>query len=145
VITRETDYAIRALLRLAQQGEGAVVSTTILAHEMDIPYRFLRRILLKVCATGLVRSVRGKQGGLRLCQSPDTVTLLDIVRAVDEASILLNICLTDEHHCPRDETCVVHEVLGTIQEEVHRRFAGVTLGALAAEDKARGAQGRETV
>ena len=56
MITRETDYAIRALLRLAQQQDGKVLSTTVLAQDMSIPYRFLRRIVLKLGERGLVRT-----------------------------------------------------------------------------------------
>ena len=137
MITRETDYAIRALLRLAQQGDGQVVSTTVLAEDMEIPYRFLRRIVLKLGARDLVQSTRGKQGGLRLARPADAVTLLDIVEAMDPESITLNICLGEENACPRSERCVVHHELAEIQQELRTRLAVVTLAILVERDRKR--------
>lgn len=137
MITRETDYAIRALLRLAQQGDGQVVSTTVLAEDMEIPYRFLRRIVLKLGARDLVQSMRGKQGGLRLARPAEDVTLLDIVEAMDPESITLNICLGEENACPRLERCVVHDELADIQQELHTRLSVVTLATLVERDRKR--------
>ena len=137
MINRETDYAIRALLRLARQGEGQVVSTTVLAEEMEIPYRFLRRIVLKLGERGLVHSVRGKQGGLQLARPAAAISLLDIVGAVEPTAIALNICLSpDGEGCHRSAECVVHEELAEIQAALHQRLAAVSLAALAERDRA---------
>jgi len=135
MITRETDYAIRALLRLARQGDGQAVSTTVLAEEMEIPYRFLRRILLKLGERGLVHSTRGKQGGLCLARPAGAVTLLDIIGAIDSGAITLNICLGEANACPRSEQCVVHSELADIQQMLHRRFAEITLAALVERER----------
>jgi len=139
MITRETDYAIRALLRLAQQGDGQAVSTTVLAQDMEIPYRFLRRILLKLGERGLVHSTRGKQGGLRLARPAGAVTLLDVVGAMDPDAITLNICLGDAAHaCPRSERCVVHYELADIQQALHQRFADISLATLVERERSNG-------
>jgi len=135
MITRETDYAIRALLRLARQGDGQAVSTTVLAEDMEIPYRFLRRIVLKLVARGLVRSTRGKRGGLQLACPAGAINLLDIVSALDPDAITLNLCLGDAHACPRSERCVVHNELADIQQALHRQLADISLAALAERDK----------
>ncbi|HOF88108.1 MAG TPA: Rrf2 family transcriptional regulator, partial [Armatimonadota bacterium] len=83
MITRETDYAIRAMLYLAHHaGDGAISAATV-AEAMDIPYRFLRRILSRLVGTNLLVSTRGKQGGLRLARDPEEVSLLDVVEAMD--------------------------------------------------------------
>ncbi len=135
MITRETDYAIRALLFLALQGDKQIVSTTVLAEEMDIPYRFLRRIVLRLVAQGLINSVRGKAGGLRLAKSPAAVSLLDVVGAVDPDAITMNICLTGEHGCSRAPHCAVHEELAAIQQQLHRSLADISLATLAERER----------
>lgn len=134
MITREIDYAFRAMLYLAQH-DGEIVSTTILAEEMGIPYRFLRRILLRLTATRLVASVRGKLGGLRLVADPAAVSLLDIVAAVDPHAVTLNLCLADPAACTRTNTCVVHEELVDVQQLLHDRLRQISLATLA--DRAR--------
>jgi len=130
MITRETDYAIRALLCLARREAGSVTSTTVLAEEMEIPYRFLRRILLKLGEAGLVISQRGKQGGLRLARPAEQVSLLDAVRAVDPTVLTLNVCLTDPAECGRSSHCVVHAELAAIQTQMHQQLDGISLATL---------------
>lgn len=136
MITRETDYAMRALLRLALQDDGRVLSTTLLAEEMEIPYRFLRRILLKLAGEGFVRSARGKQGGLRLALAPEGISLFDIVRVMDPDTVTLNECLADTDFCARSSRCVVHRELDRIQGVLRRELSGVTLADLVAHERA---------
>lgn len=136
MLTRETDYAIRALLCLASRGEDAVVSTTVLSEEMDIPYRFLRRILLRLVARGLVASVRGKQGGLRLTHTPAQVSLLDIALAVDPDAVALNRCLVEPDSCRRVSYCAVHKELNRVQALVNGELAAVSLATLVARSRA---------
>lgn len=133
MITREADYGIRALMYLARQPEGTVVSTTVLAEAMEIPYRFLRRIMLKLSAQGMVKTVRGKQGGIILARDPATITLLTVVRAIDPDVVTLNACLVEPHHCTRSAFCEAHAVLQRIQAELDTSLASVTLADLASE------------
>ena len=137
MITREIDYAIRALLYLALHSEAQVVSTTVLAEQMEIPYRFLRRILLGLVDAGLVISVRGKQGGLRLAKAPEMISLFDLVKAVDRDALALNICLADIESCHRAASCVVHDELARIQEPPHWNLADVTLAVFVERERQR--------
>ena len=73
MITREADYALRVVLSLADIPKGQSFSTAALAEQMNIPYRFLRRILRKFCVSGLVGSVRGKEGGVYLLEKPSKI------------------------------------------------------------------------
>ena len=130
MLTREIDYAIRALLLLAQH-QGEVVSTSVLAQSVEAPYRFLRRILLQLTEQGLVVSVRGNQGGVKLAYDPASISLLDIIRAVDIGVVRLNICLGTPPACPRFEHCPVHDELAEVEAMLHCRLAEVTLAGLA--------------
>ena len=136
MITREADYAIRALLRLAKQDTEQVVSTTVLAEEMAIPYRFLRRILLKLSGEGLVESRRGTQGGLRLARPAAEISLLDAVRAIDPAAFTLNLCLSDPQQCGRSARCVVHTELAAIQARLLQQLAAISFADLVARETA---------
>jgi len=137
MVTREADYAIRALLRLALQEDGQVLSTTVLSEEMEIPYRFLRKILLKLLEEGFVTSTRGKQGGLRLAKPPTTVSLLDIIQMMNPEAVLLNDCLADPDFCDRSERCVVHMALAEIQQELCKRVSEVSLATLVQREHQR--------
>jgi Rrf2 family protein len=90
-ISARTDYAIRALLMLAQNAPGAPetqavrvpVSADTLARRQTLPRKFLEAILADLRRAGIVVSQRGPSGGYTLCRSAAEISLGDIFRAVD--------------------------------------------------------------
>ncbi|HRZ17439.1 MAG TPA: Rrf2 family transcriptional regulator, partial [Candidatus Hydrogenedentes bacterium] len=83
-ISARCEYACRAMAELAlHHGDGAVITVQELANRRHIPEKYLVHILLQLKRAGLVASVRGAQGGYSLSESPDRITLLQIVAAID--------------------------------------------------------------
>ena len=80
-ISRKTDYAIRMLAELIRS-DGEIVSVRSAANENHVPYSFARSIQHDLVKTGIVESVRGSRGGMRIAVDPKQTTLLDIVEAV---------------------------------------------------------------
>jgi len=81
-VSAKSDYAVRALLELAQAGDGPVKGEQ-LAQSQDIPLKFLENILIDLRHAGIVRSQRGAEGGYWLARSPDRVYVGEVIRAVD--------------------------------------------------------------
>ena len=83
-ISSRCEYACRAVMELAvrQESQETVTSVSI-AERRHIPEKYLVHILLQLKRVGLVRSVRGAQGGYMLSKPADEITLLDIVQAID--------------------------------------------------------------
>ena len=79
-IPAKAEYAIRALLTLA--ASDVSVSADHLAHEQDLPAKFLGAILSDLRRGGLVTSQRGPEGGFKLARDPDTIMIADILRVV---------------------------------------------------------------
>jgi Rrf2 family protein len=82
-ISAKTDYAIRAAAELAAAPEGQWVKTESVSNAQDIPLPFLLNILAELRTAGLVRSRRGVDGGYKLARPGSTVTVADVIRAVD--------------------------------------------------------------
>lgn len=82
-ISAKTDYALRALCHLAVQDEDATVKADDIAAAQDIPRSFLDGILLELRRAGLVASRRGPVGGHRLARPSYSVTVADVVRAME--------------------------------------------------------------
>lgn len=80
-IPAKVDYGIRALLALA--AAGAPQTAEALAGEQGLPPRFLGAILADLRRAGIVASQRGAEGGYRLVRAPGTVTIADVIRALD--------------------------------------------------------------
>ena len=82
-VSAKSDYALRALIEIATNTEGAAVSAEELGKRQDIPRGFLQAILADLRRADIVMSQRGQAGGWRLARDPDSVTVADVIRAVD--------------------------------------------------------------
>jgi Rrf2 family protein len=81
-VSAKSDYAVRALLELAQAGEGPVKGER-LAQGQTIPLKFLENILIDLRHAGVVRSQRGAEGGYWLARAPESISIGEVIRAVD--------------------------------------------------------------
>jgi Rrf2 family protein len=129
MLTKETDYALRLVMHLeelADEGKEGFISVMQLSEELDIPYRFLRRISGKLTACGIFESARGKLGGIRLNDSRETLSLLDVIRAVDNDSLKLNFCLKGKNACTWSGKCRLHPVFSDLQHCLETELGGLT-------------------
>jgi Rrf2 family protein len=81
-VSAKTDYAVRALLELTVAGDGPVKGER-LAEAQAIPLKFLENILTDLRHAGIIRAQRGAEGGYWLARDPSSVTVGEIIRAVD--------------------------------------------------------------
>jgi Rrf2 family protein len=107
-LTRAADYAVRVMIHLASQPEGAVVSRSLLATAAEAPDSFLSKILQSLARAGLIQARRGVVGGFSLLSRGAEASLLDVVEAID-GPIALNVCLTGVS-CHRRPECAAHKV-----------------------------------
>jgi Rrf2 family protein len=133
-INRQTDYAVRVVLALAQRGEGVRLSTAEIQQEMLIPKALMTRIVAKLAREGLVNTFPGRDGGLMLPRPSSQINLKDIVEAF-EGPILLSECLQvkGEDDCPFQSNCPVRSKWGQVQVAMLREMASITFEDLAQE------------
>ena len=81
-ISAKADYAVRAAIHLASVSQGPTTSEAI-ATAQDIPAKFLEAIMTSLKAGGIVRSQLGPSGGFWLARPADSITVADVIRAVD--------------------------------------------------------------
>ena len=95
----KSDYATRAVLGLSRHyPEGSALRMEDVADEQGVPPKFLPQILIELKSRGIVRSVRGKEGGYLLARAPGEITLGDVLRAV-QGPLFDTPALADSH-CP---------------------------------------------
>jgi Rrf2 family protein len=82
-VSAKSDYALRALIEIAGREAGSTVSAEELGKRQDIPHTFLQAILADLRRAGIVISQRGQNGGWRLAQDAGSVSVADVIRAVD--------------------------------------------------------------
>ena len=83
-LTTRGHYSVKALLDLSLQPEGGPDSVKAIAMRQDLPAPYLEKLLIEMRRAGLVKSVRGSQGGYQLARHPDQISLGQILEAVGE-------------------------------------------------------------
>ncbi|MCH3942890.1 MAG: Rrf2 family transcriptional regulator [Atopobiaceae bacterium] len=105
-ISRKTDYALRMMAALVRHPDG-VLSVRTAADDNDVPYSFARSIQHDLVRAGLIESLRGSRGGMRIAIDPDETTLLQVVEAI-QGPVGVSSCDTAGTNggpCPRMEQC----------------------------------------
>lgn len=116
IITRATEYAIRAVLYMSRQPVGEIIYKKDICKAQDITPAFLTKILQPLIKAGIVGSQRGVGGGFYLARDPAEITLLDIIDS-QEGPVYLNQCLVAEGACEREFFCPIHGAWAEIRNE----------------------------
>ncbi len=116
-ITRQADYALRAILFLSLQLPNQKSATSEIAEKQNIPPSFLAKIISQLSIAGLIHTTRGAKGGVTLAKAPCEISMLDVIEAID-GPIALNECMISSIGCTFDDTCPVHKVWCELQKTV---------------------------
>ena len=128
LITRDTDYAVRAISFIAEK-KGGMVSADELVKSIRMPRPFLRKILQVLNREGMLKSYKGKNGGFILALSPKKIFLLDIMR-IFQGPIRLNECVFKKRVCPNMATCPLRKKITHIESKVLEELKDITIASL---------------
>ena len=134
-INRQTDYAVRVVLALAQQPMGTRIPTRKIGKEMLIPKNFLPRIVAKLAQAEIIATFPGRDGGLELADIPEKITLREVVETF-EGPLLLSECMLDNDFCPFESACAVRTRWERLQSVILEELASTTFLDLAKEANA---------
>ena len=111
LVTREGDYAVRCVLEVARSGR---TSAAEVASRQGISSPFLGKIVQELAKAGILATRRGVGGGIALARPSDTITLLEIVQAV-EGPLRVNTCLATPPECDRVDECPAYPIWCRVQ------------------------------
>ncbi len=106
-LSNSSQYAIRILTYMTIQNE-LVINATTLSQKLQIPYKFLTKIMTELVKADLVESIRGKEGGFRLKKSSFDIKIDDILN-VFHNSIKKEDCLLGIGQCDTHCKCALHD------------------------------------
>lgn len=129
-ITRQTDYAVRIVLHLASQTEDELVSISEIASTRRLPVPFVRRVVSRLAEVGILKTVRGAAGGVRLNRPSSEISLLDVVSCMED-SICPSPCVEEPEGCPFGRTCPVQGVWTDTTRVLQDHLRGVRFSDLA--------------
>jgi len=107
-LSKTTEYAIRAMAFLARNGQEPV-SVTHLADSLDIPYKYLARLMTQLSQAGLLESTQGKRGGYRIARPLDQIHLHQVVEVVEGLGDY-HRCILGHATCTGEDPCCMHHL-----------------------------------
>ena len=130
MFSQTVEYALRAVCHLAQQSPKGQTTEQI-ANATLVPPAYLSKVLQAMRRAGVVKSQRGVNGGMSLVNPPESITILDVVTAVDPIKRIQYCPLKLAAH--GTELCPLHKRLDNALEMVEKAFANTTLAEVLAE------------
>ena len=128
-----TDYAVVMLTAAARHAASDRLVAATLADETGVPLPTAQKLMGRLAAAGLLTSARGTGGGFRLARAAASISLADIVEAV-EGPIALTACVEDgRHDCGLEGACRVRPHWPAVNGAVKGALGGVSLASLAGE------------
>ena len=127
-------YALRFMIDLAQHENGEAVTLKEVSQRQEISVKYLEQIVTLLNRGGLIRSVRGNQGGYLLTREAGNYTIGDILRVV-EGDLFPVACMENEpNHCPRYPICKTIRFWDGLYKAVNDYVDSVTLADIADEE-----------
>ena len=130
VLAKE-EYGLRTMIELAERYGQDAIPLSVIAKSQGISLDNLEQVVPNLREAGLVQSKRGAYGGYRLAQSPDKITVDQVLKALG-GSLLSVSCVSDnaQQDCERGEDCSARTVWVTIHAQVSKALSSISLADL---------------
>jgi len=112
-----TEYALRIMSYMALD-ENKLYKATILIEDLEIPHRYLRKLMTRLTKSGLIESIQGKYGGYKFKRDIKDISLLDVVEASGE-KIMKKDCFFGLNKCAFHHKCTMHEKWSSINQQIY--------------------------
>jgi Rrf2 family nitric oxide-sensitive transcriptional repressor len=142
-LTSYTDYALRTLMYLAMNRDHLVTIQDI-ADTHRIAKNHLTKVVHQLGMLGLVETIRGRHGGLRLGRDPSAISVGEVVRSTESDFFIAECFDPGKPGCIYSPSCALKGVLGRANSAFLGVLDGVTLDALTAQPAPRGLHGATT-
>jgi Rrf2 family protein len=135
LFSKSCEHAIRAVLYLAENRDTSFISIREIAEKSNISFHFLGKIVQILTKKGILNSYKGPNGGVSLARSPDEITLLQVVEAIDATNFSMDGCAMGTSHCDPDNPCVLHDNWSMVRKQIWEMLAVKSLMELVKTHK----------
>lgn len=129
MLSSTAEYALKAVLYLANNAREQPVRVGEVAEALGIPQNYLSKILHELARDGVLTSSRGKHGGFQLAHPPDKLSLLTVVQRFDRIAEERS-CLLGRPQCSDRHACAAHWRWKAVSEQVSTFFRETTVADL---------------
>jgi Rrf2 family protein len=136
ILSGTAEYALRAIIYLAQHGQNGRVAAAEVSEALEIPANYLGKILHELARAGVLDSCRGKRGGFALAIPPEQLSLLRVVSLFDRVGEEPR-CLLGRDECSDKSPCAAHQRWKGVSQQVTSFFQDTTVADLLAKQSDR--------
>jgi len=129
IFSKKCEYGMQAVLYLAAQDKGALISADDISKVLKIPKEFISKILQNLRESGLINSSKGKSGGFSLAKPASRIKLIDVVAAIDGLDIF-DSCVLGFPECSPTHPCPVHNTWGALRTQTYDMLTSETIDKL---------------
>ena len=127
LITRNTDYALRAICYIAKKGK--LVKVDELVRILGVPRPFMRKILQQLSKAKILSSYKGQAGGFKLKSLPERIFIVQIMR-IFQGRLSLTECFLKKNICPNKGKCILRKKIHLIENDVLRQLGQINIASL---------------
>ncbi len=131
-ISKSVEYSILALKYISDHGGDEKINAKRISQEVNIPFELLAKLLQKLARKGIIISEQGTKGGYKLNYSPEKLTILTILNAIEQ-DIQLTDCSFEgatSNDCARMDNCCLRNPLTNIQSKIIKMFDQTSLAEI---------------
>ncbi len=130
-LTTRGRYAVTAMLDLALHDKAGPVSLSEIAERQEISLSYLEQLFSRLRKRGLVDGTRGPGGGYRLLKSVESISVADVIDAVDE-TVDATRC-GGQRNCQGEHSCLTHDLWADLSTQIREFLGNVSLHQLVGE------------
>jgi Rrf2 family protein len=131
-LSKKADYGLIAVKHLAMHRDQHACSANEIADEYGISTTLMAKVLQKLARQNLVAAKHGSSGGYQLSKTPDQISALEVITAID-GPVLITSCVTSHGNCDATSKCSVREPLRRVNESILNVLNMVTIAQMSEE------------
>jgi Rrf2 family protein len=124
-----SQYAIRVLVYILKYGKERLCSAKEISEKLNIPYKFLTRIMLELVNHCLIESIKGRDGGYRLIKEASSIRVLDVLELFNDVDDKVQ-CILGIGQCDCQNKCAMHDQWVVPRDMIHNMYSNTTLDQL---------------
>lgn len=132
LFSRAAECALQAATYIClNASEGRPVLSSEIAEQLVLPLAFTRKSLRALVTAGILLSARGKSGGFVLARPPETISVMEIVAALDSPPLKEGTCLLGQNECGGENPCALHNYWSRVISGLKTKLQATSLRDLA--------------
>ena len=132
-LSKKADYALMSMKHLATHTDAASTSARAIAEEYNIPLELMAKVLQKLARRGLLASHQGTRGGYTLSKPTSSISVADIIQAID-GPFTVTACSTEDEQCEQFTKCNVRDPLWRIKDRILSALATCSLAEISTDE-----------